>query len=269
MSDHDQDEPEVGEDDEFEMRMEEMREPVGNAGAASPDAAPGSPQGDRFRAARLAVYVLALAAVVVFGLAPGGGLSRMSSSLQIAFSGFGSAYPTPTLVQGTPPELGPPPKSCTPAAQWPSLVTKVSGQFGGALGASPVWAVGFDGSESTAHVVLGYSRYGWKARINFYVEPGFTDHVVVRGERLPDGSPIWIGVDDPEHNLSAAKPSVAITLDPKTPGLPDYWNTSVGGVSEYWATWYATLYLPAAGCYALEASWPGGSWRVTFTGGDL
>ena len=31
--------------------------------------------------------------------------------------------------------------------------------------------------------------------------------------------------------------------------------------------WSAILYIPAAGCYALDASWPGGSWRVTFAAG--
>lgn len=264
----DQDEPDVSGDDEFEMRVEEMRESARDAhraSAAQSDLNPGSPQPDRFRAMRLTFAIIALVAIAAFALAPGGGLSRINSSVQIALSGFSSAYPTPTLVQGPPTIPGPPPRSCTPPAPETRIV---SVSHGGSIGASPIWVGGFDGPQATKYNLqaLGHDRYGWKTLVDFLVEPGVTGHVTVRGESLPDGSPIWIGVDDPEHNIRAAKPSVAITLDPKTPGLPDYWNTSFG-VSDDWAAWRGVLYIPAAGCYALDATWPGGSWRITFAAG--
>jgi hypothetical protein len=176
-------------------------------------------------------------------------------------------YPIPTRGRGTPAALGAAPATCAPPAPAPRTLAY---GFVGAIGGSPVWVAWFDGPRATKHLGpeggLGYGRYGWLITILFVVEPGFTDPFVMRGTRLEDGAPLWLGVLGPGQTYYQATPSVAVVLDPRQPGLPDYWNTSTG-LSEDWAAWDATLYLSAAGCYALEARWPGGSWRLTFAAG--
>ena len=266
MTDHGQDEREAGagrdaRDDDFEMHVEEMRQPAGDADgvgdATSSDPAPVSPRGDRFRVARLTLYAVAVVAVVVFGLAPGGGISRVLGSMNNALSGFGSVYPTPTLPEETPAEIGSAPLTCAP------LTTAGTGGIGG----SPVWVSGFEGSmkdnQASLYVSHGsYTRYGWKRQFFIDIEPGVTGKVFLRGERLSDGSPLWISVlkTGQSYYDSKVTPSVSVTLDPKQPGHPDIEDTG-------WSVWGGVLYIPAAGCYALDASWPGGSWRVTFAAG--
>ena len=269
MSDHDQDGLDVGGDDEFEMRVEGLRETRGNggAGASVPDHttpgadAPDASRRDRYRVAQVTVALIALAAIVTFGLAPGGGLSRISSSLQIALGNFGSAYPTPTLVRATPAEIGSAPLTCTP----PTAGT-------GGIGGSPVWVGGFEGSmkgQATKYVGHSpYTRYGWKAPMDIRVEPGVTGKVVMRGERLSNGAPLWMEVVEQGQMYTDSKPipKALLVLDPKEPGLAPSQNNSMG-MGDDWAAWVGAIYIPAAGCYALDASWPGGSWRVTFAAG--
>ncbi len=31
---------------------------------------------------------------------------------------------------------------------------------------------------------------------------------------------------------------------------------------------FSSIYLPRAACYVMEATWPGGTWRVRFTAGQ-
>lgn len=168
-------------------------------------------------------------------------------------------YPTPTLGQETSPTLGQAPTSCAPSAPVPRTLPAT---LPGAIGGSPVWVVGFEGSHATKYLNgFTHTRYGWKTAITFAIESDFTDPVVMRGERLSDGTPLWFQVSEPCQTQTT--PSVAVVLDPQQPGLASFQNTSMG-LSDTWAAWDAMLYLPDAGCYALNAKWPGGSWRVTF-----
>ena len=277
----DQGQPESSESgggDEFDLHIEAMR--------SRSSASSFSRRRDRFRVARTALYTLALVAVVgAFALAPGGrlggALSAFGSSIRDRSAASAPppasrapaliapyvtpaptptptrvAYPTPTLPQGTPTALGPAPASCSPAAPAPRTLPAT---FSRAIGASPLWVAWFDGPHATRHIegLGGNRRYGWEIAVIFAIEPDFTQTVVVRGMRLDDGSPLWFG---------QAAPSVAVVLDPWQPGLTSDDNRSMG-LSDDWAAWYAILSIPAAGCYALTATWPGGSWRVTFAAG--
>ena len=262
--------------DEIEMRVEGLRAP-----SAPPHSYATSFSGrrDRFRVARGALYALALVVVIVaFALVPGGrlgsafdGLSNVSappadSRAPALVAPYVTptltpiptriVYPTPTLTQGAPTALGPAPASCSPAAPAPRTLPAT---FSRAIGASPLWVAWFDGPHATRHIegLGGNRRYGWEIAVIFAIEPDFTQTVVVRGMRLDDGSPLWFG---------QAAPSVAVVLDPWQPGLTSDDNRSMG-LSDDWAAWYAILSIPAAGCYALTATWRGGSWRVTFAAG--
>ena len=35
-----------------------------------------------------------------------------------------------------------------------------------------------------------------------------------------------------------------------------------------WKAWTVIMYVPATGCYSLEASWPEGGWQVNFAAGS-
>jgi len=50
-------------------------------------------------------------------------------------------------------------------------------------------------------------------------------------------------------------------LDPQHPDHPG----SAVGVD--YAEWGSYIYIPTAGCYALEATWSGGHWRILFAAG--
>ena len=285
MMHEDQNQPGSGAGNEFELRMETLHAPDGDAsagGVTSAPVTPFSPRRGRSRSARLALGATTFAVLVAvvagaFALTRGGALGGVFGSLGSASTPLADshptatavpratptptptwvAYPTPTLSQGTPPALGPAPASCAPPASVPRTLPAT---FSGAIGSSPLWVAWFDGPYATRHIKdpgPGNTRYGWEIAITFTIEPEFSQKVVVRGVRLDNGEPLWFG-----HSM----PSVAVVLDPQQPGLTADDNTSMG-LSDDWAAWYTILSIPAAGCYALDASWPGGSWRVTFAAG--
>lgn len=273
----DQDQPKMGEGngdngvEEIEPRVESLRAPSLSRTALF------SRRGSRSRTVRLALgattlVVLIAVVAVEFALtrdgSPGGSnpfSGVVSNILHVTPNPTATPtrviYPTPTLGQEAKPALGSTPTGCLPPAPAPRTV---STNFSGAIGGSPVWVAGFEGSHATEHInpfSTAHTRYGWAIGIVFAIEPGLTDPVVVRGERLKDGTPLWLQVAEP--GKAQTTPSVAVVLDPQQPGLADFQSTSMG-LSDDWAAWNDTLYIPDAGCYALDARWPGGSWRVTF-----
>lgn len=290
-----QDEPEIGRHsigDEFELRVEALREPstvrersaegkadrsinIGIPGLSH--ATPVASRRRRSRIVRLALFTVVLVTVVtgVFAVVRGdlGGIHTPQSANHPPAAPVPRAtptptpilYPTPTVGQGIPTALGPAPTACAPPAPVPQTIAY---GFERAIGATPVWVARFDGPRATKHIEkrVRYTRYGWPTAMIVAVEPGLTDPVVLRGVRLDDGEPLWMAALDPGQTFKEATPMVAVVLDPQQPGLADYHNTSMG-LSEDWAAWDAMFYIPAAGCYALEATWPGGSWRVTFAAG--
>jgi hypothetical protein len=163
-------------------------------------------------------------------------------------------FPTPTPFA---PPLGPAPASCAPSATQPSV-----GGFGGtAVGAGSVWVDGFDGARATIAITRDasdpYSPYGWPIRFALTFKSGFTQPVTLRGESLADGHPLWILFGDPDGT-----PVPLFTLDPG-----DAQDLGVNGDATGTRWWNGRLYLPGSGCFALEASWPGGQWRAVFAAG--
>ncbi len=126
-----------------------------------------------------------------------------------------------------------------------------------ALGAYPVWVTGFDGDAALPAVHFGpqfyraYTPAGWAWRILLVVPPGYEQAITVRAGRQSDGASLTLETDPP------AGAAAALALDPRQP----HWRI------EGWSEWPAWVFLPAAGCYYLEAHWPGGAWRLSFTAG--
>lgn len=164
-------------------------------------------------------------------------------------------FPTPTPFA---PPLGPVPTSCTPSATQPSV-----GGFGAtAVGSGSVWVDAFDSARATVAITRDasdpYSPYGWPIPFALAFKSGFTQPVTLRGESLADGHPLWFTFNGAEEMT----PVPLFTLDPgDARGL----NVSSDRTGAHW--WNGSLYLPGSGCFALEASWPGGQWRAVFAAG--
>ncbi|HEY6541132.1 MAG TPA: hypothetical protein VIZ18_09350, partial [Ktedonobacteraceae bacterium] len=77
--------------------------------------------------------------------------------------------------------------------------------------------------------------------------------VTFHGANLADGTPLWMSGD----NVPDMTTSLALdTRDPTVVNRPGNWVEFPGGLD-----------IPKAGCYYLQANWPGGSWRITFSAG--
>ncbi len=136
-------------------------------------------------------------------------------------------YPTPTPAP--PMALGAVPQNC-PSGPTPEAIGP-NGLSG--IGASPVWVFVFQGPHATLHLAGegSHTQYGWST--GFLLAIGPTD-VGVRASMHPELS-VLIGT--------------VFASDGK------------------WEEWATHLYLPGAGCYYLEATWPGGAWHLTFAAG--
>lgn len=69
-------------------------------------------------------------------------------------------------------------------------------------------------------------------------------------ENLRTGARLYFNV--------TGQPTPAPVLDPAAVGTP----------INQWKDFPSHLFIPTAGCYTLEASWPGGQWRITFAAGQ-
>ncbi|HZC77120.1 MAG TPA: hypothetical protein VE258_05195, partial [Ktedonobacterales bacterium] len=59
----------------------------------------------------------------------------------------------------------------------------------------------------------------------------------------------------------SAGTALSVVLDPLTAS-----PLSLGG--ETWATGTFTVFVPRGGCYALQATWPGGGLHIAFAAGN-
>jgi hypothetical protein len=180
-----------------------------------------------------------------------------------------SPYPSPTLIA---PSVGPVPPNCPPSA---SLVPFAPDAIIPGVGGPDVWLVAgsfyFSGSPSAptqtqTHAIahLGslsrsaYTPYGWPVLVQVLVASGFTQAITVTGNDLHTGYPLWLA---PGPNPVPAAAAPIFTTTPRQP------EGSVGDAQQSWNIWFGALYLPGAGCYTLQASWPGGGWTVHFAAG--
>jgi hypothetical protein len=156
---------------------------------------------------------------------------------------------TPLPPTPTPPSLGLVPSDCPPSS--PSET--ISPAIGPAVGGSPVWAIGIAPGPIHIPSYFTYTQYGWTWKVAWEIGPNYTNLVTLRGGNIRDGTPLWFQVADQDASTSPV-------LDPQHPQR----GSAIG---PNWAEWGSYLYIPAAGCYYLEATWPGGHWRVNFAAG--
>lgn len=129
------------------------------------------------------------------------------------------------------------------------------------VGNFPIWLSSFGAPNTVLHLPPGYvsSMKDWQGWVvNFQV------NVKLRYTNL-----ILLSINDVNHNSSP------LLRDPSNgshswrviinPGQSQY--TQGATRQHYIGTWNMSLYLPGAGCYALNAAWDEGNWEVVFAAG--
>lgn len=159
--------------------------------------------------------------------------------------------PTPASTV-TPPPLGVVPQNCSPGA----VPHNVFSALGPAVGQAPIWAVGFDGPHAVLRIPTSYdtyTQYGWTWKLVWTVGPHFSQKVTLHAVNLRTGEPLWFQFDGPQTSSPV--------LDPQQSNHP------APAAGEGYAEWGSYLFIPVAGCYQIEATWPGGQWRILFAAG--
>ncbi len=170
------------------------------------------------------------------------------------------AAPTPASVPGVPLAVNPMPAALGAAPQscmrGPAPVP-LSPAVRPVIGSAPVWVAGFDGPQATLHISnpapAAYTRYGWSGRLLWEVGPNYPNSIILQGKNLRDGAPLWFQLAD----------QAATTTLILNPGAPH----AVSWLGSGWAEWSSAVYIAVAGCYSLEAIWPGGQWQLIFAAG--
>lgn len=161
----------------------------------------------------------------------------------------------PTLIPSqAAPHLGAVPTNCPLG---PHEVSPDPQQFGPGIGSSPVWAIGIGGQHATLHLGADgggeYTSAGWVWKVLWVVSARFPQTITLQGKALHGNMPLLFQLGD---NYLTAMP----VLDPRHPG-------TITGQDAGWSEFPSYLYVPAAGCYVLEAHWKGGGWMIPFAAG--
>jgi hypothetical protein len=159
---------------------------------------------------------------------------------------------TPTPVLPSQP-LGAVPQNCQPGMA-PQVFDPRD--FRPGIGGGPVWVTGFEGPRATLSVdpsPQNYTAYGWGATIIVALDTAQPITATLQGVSVSTGFPLWL-------NFSFLFSETTIGMDFSS-GNPSQHSDG------HWASWIGYLYIPAAGCYQLKATWPGGQWQVNFAAG--
>ena len=126
-----------------------------------------------------------------------------------------------------------------------------------------MWVGGFEGPYATLYLyptpvpVAAFPlSFGWTASILLEIPANSTNSITLDGADIYNGSTLLFQVD------SSQEPTAYITLDPQH---ATYTQSKPG--AEQRISWSITMYFSTAGCYMLNAVWPGGQWHVNFAAG--
>jgi hypothetical protein len=161
---------------------------------------------------------------------------------------------TPQVVPIQDP-LGPAPQDCPQnTTQSPDAPPASS-----AVGGTPLWMTGFDGSGSALTQLKRAKQpgLGWYQQITLLLASNYPSVVVIQGTGMNENTPLMFDTIPYDQSLTAL-----LMLDPADPSLS---NHTVGDQS--WIVMTTNVYVPASGCYSFSAQWTGGSWTVYFAAG--
>jgi hypothetical protein len=175
------------------------------------------------------------------------------------------SLPSPSPFGGAKASLGPLPQTCPLSAI--RMPKTISPQFAAAVGAGPAWGVGIT-SYKQVPLALAWSphdafehhnQYGWGHKLLWVVATQVQGAVTIHGMNLRTGTPVY---PDAEYAEASSTPT-ALILNPNDPTVV----SQDANRDDQWTQFPGGLTVPGAGCYSLEATWPGGSWLFTFAAG--
>ena len=104
------------------------------------------------------------------------------------------------------------------------------------------------------------SGVGWGVKRVWFVTHGFSSYVLLRGARLLGGPSLHFTSDGSSTQLLAKGTLLRLDahkyLQVNSPRILD-----LDG-------FHSAIFVSQAGCYGLEAQWPGGKWRLIFAAGS-
>ena len=164
-------------------------------------------------------------------------------------------YPTPTLNV---PAVGPVSANCPPETP---PVDFSSGETVPGVGGSDVWFIASDRNGKHDDVELppgNYTLAGWPVPVMVYIKHGFTQTITLTGHDLLTGYNLWLSLDATSPG-SIAETAPLATINPG--------QDLAHSIDAQWDIWSGVLYLPGAGCYIVQANWPGNGWIIDFAAG--
>jgi hypothetical protein len=133
------------------------------------------------------------------------------------------------------------------------------------LGDDPIWITGFVGPTAalvdlqplgTSHSHPQGQSVGWYEELSVFIQRNFTGTITLQGASQGVGGLVFFA----GKNLLDFSP--VFELDLSSLRL----NSMPGG--SQWQVTAINLIIPFAGCYALQVSWPTGSWFRYFAAGS-
>lgn len=196
---------------------------------------------------------------------PAGHTPTVNASAPVTTTGQPTLVPTPSPFGGASAQLGPLPQTCPPGSIH-SLNT-ISPAFGPMAGAGSAWAGGIISYKQVplaltwapGDVLNEHNQYGWGHKLLWVVATTLHGSVTIHGTNLNTGAPVY---PNAEYAKNSSTPTTLV-LDPGDQSV----ISQDANRDEQWTQFPGDLTIPGAGCYALEAVWPGGSWRMTFAAG--
>lgn len=176
-----------------------------------------------------------------------------------------SLTPTPSPFGGAPASLGPLPQTCSLSSI--RMPKTISPEFAPMVGTGPAWGGGIISYKkvplalvwSPSDAFTTHSQYGWGHKLLWVVAITLRGSVTIHGANLSTGAPLY---PDAEYASTASTPTTLV-LDPSDPTVL---NQDANRDAQ-WTQFPGGLTVPGAGCYSLEATWPSGSWHLTFAAG--
>jgi hypothetical protein len=153
--------------------------------------------------------------------------------------------------------LGPLPATCPRANTLQSFESPLDPP---GLGSGPVWLVGFSGpTASLVHLNSSQAKWlGWYQTLTLFVEKGYEGTLLLQGGSQANGAPLWFS----DESMSNTNNSLYFDMQRTTDKQRFY-------SSGQWEFVPVDVFIPASGCYFLQANWSGGSWIADFAAGSL
>lgn len=193
--------------------------------------------------------VATVAGVVLMGF----GLSACAAAPRAPAQPLPTPTPFKAGTEATAANVAPTPAFCTGPRSVPAAAAvprRLSSVFADGIGAGPVYAVGPMGSPTVSFVNDGAVAKGWPVKELWVMNPRWhTGRVTLRGHNLVTGAPVVFSFSDG---------SAPQSTHPKLSGSPAWARKA-----DVWTQAHSYVVFPAAGCYAISASWSTGSWQIT------